>query len=154
MTEGGAFGLGDMVTGTGGPDSFMAMLEAIDAEVETVGREQVRGVDTNHVRAVLDLDAILAEADESMAADLRDSLAEMGATGSLGTLPIDAWIGDDDVVRKVVVEVDLAGLGGVEGLEQGTLVISFELFDLGQPVDITLPDPAEVGTMEGMMSGF
>ena len=38
MTEGGAFGLGDMVTGTGGPDSFMAMLEAIDAEVETVGR--------------------------------------------------------------------------------------------------------------------
>lgn len=155
-------GAGGVVAGVEGPESFLQFLEGAGDEVETVGREQVRGVDTTHVRTDVDLAGLLAEAAPDEAAELEESLAELGAADAVGVLPVDAWVDDDGFVRRLRIAFDLGGLAGVaggagaevpDGMAEATMVLDLELYDLGEPVEIVLPDPSEVGSIDSSLFG-
>lgn len=162
LAGGDGLGAGGVVAGVEGPESFLQFLEGAGDEVETVGREQVRGVDTTHVHTHVDLAGLLAEAAPEEAAELEDSLAELGAADVVGVLPVDAWVDDDGFVRRLRIGFDLGGLAGLagdagaevpEGMAGATMVLDLELYDLGEPVEIVLPDPAEVGSIDGSLFG-
>lgn len=99
----------------------------VDA-VETVGRDEVRGTGTDHLRARLDLTD--GGADEQPAGSFEGRLVAAGVE----TLPVEVWIDDDGVVRRLLVTVDAGG----------TMTTTFELFDVGTPVEVSVPDPADV----------
>jgi hypothetical protein len=61
---------------------------------------------------------------------------------------LDAWIDDDGVVRQV--------RGSVPS-DEGTVTITATLFDLGQPVTITVPPADQVGdgaNVQGLIEGL
>ena len=66
--------------------------------------------------------------------------------GISGTVPIDVWMDDNDLVRRLVIEIDdveSMGLGAdAEGI--ASVLIEFELFDVGEPVSISPPPPDQV----------
>jgi len=162
LADGDALGAGGLGAGVQGPESFLQFLEGAGDDVETVGREQVRGVETTHVRTDVDIARLIAEAAPEEAAELEESLGELGATDVIGTLPVDAWIDDDGMVRRLRISFDLAGLTGLageagaevpEGMVEAAMVLDLELYDLGEPVEIVIPDPSEVGQIDGSLFG-
>jgi len=51
------------------------------------------------------------------------------------------WVDGDEVVRRL--EFRLAATGGDAG-ERGAVTTTFDVYDVGDPADIAVPDPADV----------
>ncbi|MDP1819264.1 MAG: hypothetical protein Q8K58_05145 [Acidimicrobiales bacterium] len=98
---------------------FLDVLLAVEDDVEPLGRARVRDAATTRLRATVDLGA----------ADGHPRPPEL----DLGVVPLEAWIDDDGLVRRLVLD---AGDGAAATLE---------LYDYGAPLDIEIP-PLGTGT--------
>jgi len=125
----------------GDPSQTLAYLRGASDNVTRVGTEDVRGTQTTHYRAVLDLNKA---ADQSPGA----SQAIKSAINLLGSSkqPADVWVDADGRLRRMRYTVDLskskvaASTPGVPG----SLTFTLDLFDFGVPVQAAVPAPAEV----------
>jgi len=134
------------------PDQVLGALEGAFGNVETVGREDVDGASTTHLRVALDLNAIV----EEMLSAVESEMPQMDMNITLPELPVDVWVGDDGMVHRVRVEFALGEMlsgfegmtfNGPEGAENAVLVFDLVLSGLGEPVAITVPDPAQVAPL-------
>jgi hypothetical protein len=111
----------DFVPGAPGgttPDRILSVLRASSKEVEEVGREEVRGVETTHYRAHLDPEKY-----------------ELYSDGEPTKQIVDAW-------------VDAAGLVRRLSMPDGAATMTFELFDFGVKVEVEAPPADEVVSEE------
>lgn len=116
-------GVGQVGQGT---SEQLQMLGEVSDGITEVGREQVRGVDTTHYSAVVDLHKYPDE-------DIEKIIELTGQS----EIPMDVWIDDDQRVRRMEWEQAVA-----KGQEPGKLVAEYVRF--GVPVDIDIPDDDEV----------
>lgn len=124
------------------PREVLDALEAVAGELEVVGRESVRGEDTTHYRAQLDPAEIAAEASATGAGgDLLGSFEEALAQAGLATIPVDVWVGDDGLLRKLELDVQMTPQGQST---EATMRLVLELYDYGADVDVSPPDAALV----------
>lgn len=145
-------GLGAAGAASNGPMSMIESLRDADAEITEVGRETVRGVETTHYSAVIDLEAAADELDEAEKAELE---SRFGQT----EFPVDFWIGDDGLLYRWSMTMSGAAMsaGDATGMLAGDaevedLTATFEMFDYGSDIEITPPDPSEV--VSGADLGF
>lgn len=135
LTQGATGGL---PASTSPLDSF-DQLRAVDAEIEEVGEEDVRGTTTTHYRTRLDfrklLDALPADRRPPAGSDAEKNLA------SMTDVPVDVWLDEDDRPRRQRMTFDLPGEGAAAG---GSMTITVEAFDFGTPVVIELPPADQV----------
>jgi hypothetical protein len=121
------------------PTQAVRQLRAVGADIEKVGREDVRGVETMRYRATVDLHrypALAPAADRAAAREAIERLIEL--TGA-STIPVDVWIGRDDRVRRMTQRLSFKGPGG-----PSTIAQRFELYDFGTKVDIKIPPRSQV----------
>lgn len=111
------------------PSQLLEALRSVAGDVEEVGSDDVRGVATTHYRATLDLARALDQVPAGRSLLLGHQLEEERA--ELGDVPVDLWVDDDGLARRLVLEVGDLG------------VLTVELFDYGQPVEIDVPAPEE-----------
>ncbi len=122
------------------PTQAMRQLKAVSGKVETIGREEVRGVATTHYRATVDLRRFpdLVPARRPRRRARRDRPAHRddrrrhhcpSTSGSERTTACAA------LAQKL--SLDAAGVSSA--IEQ-----RFEFYDFGAKVDIRVPDPDEV----------
>jgi hypothetical protein len=126
-----------LVEGNTGPAALVQQLRGAADDIEELGSEQVRGVDTRHLRVVVDTDLAI----EQSPPEVREQLRAFAATSGLpATYPMEVWVDEDALIRRVrtVVEVEDETAGPV------TQETTLELFDFGLPVDVVAPDDAEV----------
>ncbi|MBX3312790.1 MAG: hypothetical protein KF906_00590 [Actinobacteria bacterium] len=135
------------------PNEFLDFLKNNGNDVTEVGTEEVRGVETTHLHTVLDPEKMLANAAPEDADDLEASIEDLGATGIL-EIPVDVWIDGDGLVRKMVMEMDLSEVesDGVS-MDGASMAITVEMYDLGEPVDVEIPDPSEVQELDASLLG-
>lgn len=132
-----------LVEGNTGPAALLAQLEGATDEATELGREDVREVATTHVRVTVDTDAAI----ERSAPEAREQLrAYAEATGLPATYPLELWIDDDGLVRRIrtVLDVPVGGEGeqGGDAAEEGAAVTQetvLELYDFGVSVDLQRP---------------
>jgi hypothetical protein len=119
------------------PRDLLGMLEAVGGEIETIGTEELRSVETTHYRATIDP----AEYAKTASPEERAKLAQLADSiqAGVGVVPVDIWLDGDGLVRKVAVEVSAEDQGQV-----GSASMSFEVWDYGEDVDIDLPPADEV----------
>jgi hypothetical protein len=121
------------------PRDTFAYLKAVSGSIETVGGESLRGVDTTHYRAAVDMTKI----ESMLPADQRQSLgsldALLGQTG-LTSIPIDVWLDAQQRVRKLELSFELGGTGS----QQAGASMTMELYDYGKPLDVSLPPADQV----------
>jgi hypothetical protein len=121
-----------------GPAALVAQLEGASDEIEELGTDEVRDVSTTHMRVTVDTGAAIEQADPSIREQLR-SYAE--ATGLPETYPMELWIDDDGLVRRIRTVLDVDGPGGeADGVTQQT---TLELFDFGVSLDLEPPLPEQ-----------
>lgn len=122
--------------------------------VETVGREELRGASTVHYRVTT----------QPSQADVEDADAFMQMFAGGEPLVYDVWVDDDDRLRKMTFSIDLAAMlqgffeafgematGGGEGSEEEfptemsmLMEMETEVWDFGKPVDIQVPPADQV----------
>ena len=120
----------------GDPSQSLQYLRGASDDFEEVGEEEVRGVETTHYRGTIDLH----KAVEQLPQDARESFER--AIDLIGTdeLPLDVWIDDDGMARRMKYEQPLPSAGG----EKGAMELTMEFFDFGVDVDVEPPPSDEV----------
>lgn len=132
------------------PVDGLEALRGVSSDVTEVGTETLRGVETTHYRATIDLAKALADAPAGARDGARDLLERAGTP----TIPVDVWLDAQDRVRKYTMQVD----GSSFGAESSSVAVTYEFYDFGAPVDVSAPpadEVADLGSMfEGMLDGF
>lgn len=82
------------------PAQAISQLGAVSGDVEKVGEEKVRGVDTTHYRATVDFDRYPSLVPASQRAAVRASMRRLEKLMGSSTAPVDVWVDDDDLVRR------------------------------------------------------
>jgi len=121
------------------PTQAVRQLKAVSGDIEKVGREEVRGVDTMHYRATVDLRRFPALVPAGERAAARDAIDQLIKVTGDATVPVDVWVGEDDLVRRLTQKLSLKGAGGPSEIDQ-----RFEFYDFGADVDVRIPPPSEV----------
>ena len=122
------------------PKDVFSILKAVSGSIDAVGSEQIRGVDTSHYRATLDVNKI----EQMVPADKRESLGglvQAAAQAGLSDIPIDIWIDADQRVRKLSFDIDAKQPGTNESAKAS---FDLELYDYGKPLEIQLPPADQV----------
>jgi hypothetical protein len=129
----------DLIGGQTGPAALLSQLEGASGDLEELGSEEVRGVDTTHLRVTIDTDAAIEQADPQIREQLR---TYADASGLPSTYPMELWVDDDGLVRRIRTLLDVPGEGGDEatGVTQQT---TLELYDFGVGVDLDRPLPEQ-----------
>ena len=123
------------------PRELFDFLQGVSGEIETVGLEVLRGVKTTHYRATIDpLEyAKLAPAEKQQ--ELQSLVEQMADQSGLGEIPVDVWLDESGLVRKLTMAFSATQPGTSE---QSNVSMTFELYDYGEAVDIALPPQSEV----------
>jgi hypothetical protein len=144
-------GGGGLGVGSSDPTSLLESLRGVAGEPEVVGQEDVRGVETTHYRATMSLAEALEEVPEGERAKVEAALEQVGELDD-AAVPVDIWIDGDDLPRRMRLDMG-AALGALTGSE-GSMTMTLELFDYGEPVDIEVPSPDEVTPFSEVMGGL
>jgi hypothetical protein len=120
------------------PAQYLRWLSAAK-DVERVGEEEVRGVQTTHYRGVIDVKRLSEEQPA-----LRRSLDGL----DLDEVPTEVWIDRDGLLRRMTQEYELSSAG-----EKTLTSVTMELYDFGVEVDAEPPDPEEVFDVSDLIGG-
>jgi hypothetical protein len=123
------------------PREVLDFLKAASGEIETVGTEELRGVQTTHYRATIDPAAYEKLAPAGTSDEARSLIGELAAQSGLGKVPIEIWVDESGLVRKLTMAFSATQPGTTETAEGS---ITFELYDYGENVEIDLPPASQV----------
>lgn len=135
-----AGGTGDVGFSAGQQDPTATLEQLREADdVTEVGSESVRGTQTMHYRAIVDLQEGAASGGLE-AIQMKKMIDEL----HLETIPMDVWIDAEGRVWRISQEIDFSKseLAKEEG---GPLkaIVSVEYFDFGSRVDIEVPSEGD-----------
>jgi hypothetical protein len=139
-----ALDLGGLQQTNQNPAQLLQFLRGTSDDIEELGQEEVRGVETTHYRATVDLDeavdgtAEIGELPDEMREQLEAEIERMKNQTGLETLPVDVWLDEDDLVRRIRIDVTFPVQGEELGLEMTT-----DFFDFGVDVDVAPPSADE-----------
>jgi hypothetical protein len=153
-------------TGFTDPGPLLDMLGGVGDGVTDEGTEEVRGVETTHFAGSFTMRDALEEVPE----DQRASVEALFGSGQLGgdlldtEIPVDVFVDDDGLVRRMEMVMDFGALGGVD---VPALTMAMDLFDFGADISVapptgcdetlpTLPDigSGDLGFDEGELQEF
>ncbi len=145
MRESTGVDMSSLAQGSGNPSDALAYLRGAGTATEEIGTETLRGEETTHYRTTIDAEAMIEGADESAREEAR-KLAEILGDQSI---PADVWLDEEGRMRKMSYSVDPSKMKLSEPIPDemagARLEFTFELYDFGTPVDVTIP-PADQTT--------
>ncbi len=122
------------------PRDVFAFLKAVSGKIDAVGTDKIRGVETNHYRAVIDTSKLAQLVPEAQRQSL-GTFDQAARQSGLTALPLDIWIDADQRVRKLSIDIDVKQPGTDKSVK-GSLVV--ELYDYGKPLKLDLPPADQV----------
>jgi hypothetical protein len=114
------------------PTDVLARMRRYADGVDTVATEQVRGHETTHYRATVDLRRFYSR---SQAWEQPPPWVLNRTEQVQAPLVVDAWIDSAGRVRKMTLELSVKGLGRLGDV----MTYSLDLFDFGVDVDVAKP---------------
>jgi hypothetical protein len=146
--------LGALQQANQNPAQLMQFLRGASDDIEELGQEEVRGVETTRYRATLDLDeaveqgADIGEFSEEMREQLEAEVERLKDQTGLDTLPVEVWIDDENLLRRMRMEVSFP----VEG-EQVEMDMTMDFFDFGVDVRVTPPPDDQTVDITALAGG-
>jgi len=121
------------------PRDVLEALRGLSGDIETVGSDELRGVETTHYRALLDPAELMHKATgtNADAASIFDRLSQTG----VAEVPLDIWVDANGLVRKLALDVEVPEASSGPA---GSVSLAFELWDYGERVEIDVPPAAQV----------
>jgi hypothetical protein len=131
-------------TGSNDPTEMLQTLESESDSLRNLGGATVRGVPTVHYRAVIDLAKAAQNAPAAVRAAVKKSDARLIAMLGTDKMPMDVWIGQDKLVRRIAyrMAIPVASTGDTMKMD-----VQLDIFDFGVPVHVTAPPAREVAEL-------
>lgn len=123
------------------PRELLELLRGVSGDVEVVGTEVLRGTETTRYRATLDAASVEKSVPESEREDFRAFADQLLSQSGLAEIPLDVWVDADGLLRKFELDVAATQPGASE---PSRATVTFELWDVGERVEIELPTGSEV----------
>ena len=127
------------------PTQMLEYLKAASGKIDKVGTEDVRGVETTHYRANVDLDKVADQAPAKLRKTFRESIQSLKQGLGTDKIPVDVWVDDDNLVRRLAEHLPIATGGKID--------FSVDFFDFGTPVSITPPPASETLDLATVLGG-
>jgi hypothetical protein len=124
--------------GQNDPSQMLDYLRAT-SKIEERGSEQVRGVETTRYEARIQLDKIADRVSPEAARALR----QMTQRADIKEIPVDVWIDDDGLVRRLKMNWHPQGL---------SFVLGVDMFDFGD-VEIAVPKASQTTDLQTLLGG-
>jgi hypothetical protein len=125
--------------GSGDPTQSLNYLRGA-GEVEEVGDEEVRGVETTRYHIEVDLLEAVRRAPQELRSMLREAIDSFGSE----KLPMDVWVDDQGLVRRLLQRHSYRG---------AQTRVSMEFFDYGADVDVEVPADSQVTDISALLGG-
>jgi hypothetical protein len=115
-------------------------------QVDELGSATVRGVPTTRYKGVIDLERYAAQLEKkgggkAAASSLRKLIELTGKT----TMPIELWIDEDSLVRRMVWEQTVSAGAGQDPT---TVEATMDLFDYGVDLNVVIPPDRQTSSLE------
>ena len=150
----------DLSGGLADATALLDLLRDKGATVTDEGEADVQGQTTHHYQATISVADALAAAPESSRGKAHAFIDQLGAEASNVKLPIDVFVDDQGLVRRMQMTFDgdvlkqLASADPKAATDQGTATFTLDLLDLGKSVDIQLPPADQVGDAKDLTNMF
>jgi hypothetical protein len=137
-------GLSSLVSGTSSlndPGRYLSYLRATAAgSVQNLGQATVNGVQTTHYHAEIDLTKLADAVPASSREGVQQLVAALEKKGSATTIPIDAWIDNMRLVRRLVLNYvqQVASIG-----ESARVSLKMDFVDYGPQATPRIPPASE-----------
>ena len=131
----------------GDPNEIVEAYKDAPAEIENLGEEEVNGVNATHYRITYNLEQAELTAEE------RAELEESGLFAD-GVLPMDIWISEDGYMVRMELLVDGSAVDAPPEEAFETMKMSYNLFDINQPITIEPPPESDVTDVDDLDFGF
>ena len=138
----------------GNPTDPTQQLEALKdvGSVEKIGQEKVRGAQTTHYRAIMDLKKAAAQEGPEAEKAYDEMIEQMGTS----EIPVDAWIDEQGRARRIKVDMTTTvpipsadpSAGGATTEEKIRVTMTEDIFDFGVPVNVSAPPPEKTMSQE------
>jgi hypothetical protein len=130
------------------PADLLASLKAISSGVTNLGTATIRGVQVAGYRVDIDPAKAAARVPSSERAGFLGFASSLGP----GAIPVEVWVDQQNLVRRVKLSLHLPGGSGAPASERMVQVTDF--YDFGVPVRVSAPPAAEIGSISeiGSMS--
>jgi hypothetical protein len=125
------------------PHDMLTLVAAAGPDVETVGDEAVGRFAATHYRTNVEMTQLREEARREGVDQLvlySERIEEFGVED----YTLDTWIDNDGRIRRLQVEYDDLTVGG----ETASLMYAFEVIEFDPDLEISLPPPRRVATIE------
>jgi hypothetical protein len=122
------------------PLDFLVFARAVSEDVDVVGREDVHGVETVHVRGEVEVEDLPAYAAEAARGEAEAYAGRLAAAG-VEAFELDVWLDDEERIRRLRASYDDMQ---VSASERADLVATLLLTEFGIDPRIGLPPSAEV----------
>ncbi len=140
------------------PSNTLALLNGVADDVEEVGTEEVRGEETTHYRATVDVRRALDH--QGAIADRQQFETFLDRFGA-ETIPVEVWLDDEGRARRMRYDQPLPDTPGVPIPADAGVSLTIELYDFGVDEPVEIPPPSEVtdlteattGAAEGVIGG-
>jgi hypothetical protein len=127
----------------GDPTQTLRFLLGV-GKVKKVGSDDVRGVNTTHYEATVDLRKVAEKAPASDRATLRHEMQRVISLTGEKTLPVDIWVDAHGLVRRESYHEKLAIQSS-----STEVAASMDLYDFGAPVAAPVPAKSLVTDLSG-----
>ena len=135
LTDAQGFDLSQLQVGAAtDPTEVLEALQGASDDIEELGTEEIRGEETTHYRATIDL----RKAAEEQGLDATETDELLDGFGA-DTLPIDVWIDDAGRARRLQFE----GQTG-DGEQEISADVTVDLYDYGTDARVEVPAADEV----------
>jgi hypothetical protein len=124
--------------GSQDPTQVLQYLKAASGDVRKVGTEKVRGTRTTHYKATIDFNKVADTLPADRRAAVRATMRELIRLAGTSKAPMEVWIGDDGVLRRMTNTVT----SNFDG-QRTTITQRIELYDFGTKVDVKIPRASE-----------
>jgi hypothetical protein len=131
-----------MQAGQADPSQGLSYLRGV-TNIETVGEEEVRGIETTHYRGVVDFHRVADELPEA-----RKSIERLIELTTLARIPTDVWVSADGLVRRLKYVYDDMRLAPGQSAD---MTIEMELYDFGAQVNVQEPPAEEVVDLQKLI---
>jgi hypothetical protein len=121
------------------PSQSLQYLRAVSGDVEEVGTEEVRGVETTHYKATVDLEKVPDVLPEDQREAMRKSIDALVKQAGTNEIPVEVWVDEDGLVRRMRQDFSFDAEGG-QG--KADFTVDIEMYDFGVEVDVE-PPPEE-----------
>jgi hypothetical protein len=131
------------------PRQILEQMKNASEEIEKVGTEEVRGVETTHYKADLELRKIAERAPAARRAEAERAIDKVIEISGSEGYPMEVWIDDEKLVRRIRMDMTLnnPAFGGEMDMD-----MTMELFDYGTPVSIDPPSEDEAEDLTGLVA--